>query len=364
LAAHDFQLAAAGAQVVLSRARRDAEAETVASRWVNRLVNLVAGLPGRDGPRALEEMRARGKIWLDRAATLERPTDAERVDPAPRPSPRPPVSARPEKLSLTQVETLIRNPYAIYARHVLRLKPLDPMRPGPDPRLRGIVLHKVMEAFVQGRRKEADRASERQRMLNLTARILADEVAWPSARVLWQARMESTIDAILDFEAANPGEPLAVEVSGDLALSGLNFRLVGRPDRIDILPSAKARLIDYKTGTVPTELQQKTYAKQLLLAAVMAEDGGFAALGPLEVDSILYLGLKEGLPDRMTPITPEDLDQERNGLRRLIGKYAQQSQGYTARRAMFLMGDASDYDALSRFGEWDISSDTTGEDVG
>ena len=49
LAAHDFQQAACAPEVVLSRACRDAEAETVPSRWLNRLTNLLSGLEAKGG---------------------------------------------------------------------------------------------------------------------------------------------------------------------------------------------------------------------------------------------------------------------------------------------------------------------------
>ena len=361
LAAHDFQLAVAAPRVVLSRATRDAEAETVASRWVNRLLNLMAGLPDRHGPEALMEMRKRGHVWTDRAAALERPLAD--VAPAHRPSPRPPVEHRPRKLSLTRIERLIRNPYEIYARDILRLKPLDPLRPDPDPRLRGTVLHKILEEFVRARPAGEAMDAARARFLTLTADTLAASVAWPSARVLWRARMEGAVEAFLKFNAEDAGIPLAVETDGDLVLPVGGFRLIGRPDRIDILASGKALLIDYKTGTPPSAEQQRIYAKQLLLAAVMAEDGGFAALGPIEVEKIVYLGLKEGLPRVETRITPELLAEVRTGLYHLIAAYARPQQGYTARRAMFKTTDISDYDALSRFGEWDISSLSNPEDV-
>jgi hypothetical protein len=37
--------------------------------------------------------------------------------------------------------------------------------------------------------------------------------------------------------------------------------------------------------------------------------------------------------------------------------YADLTTGYTARRAMHSKDDQSDYDQLSRFGEWDITDD-------
>src|SRR5690606_26821539 len=149
LSAHDFQLAAAASEVVLSRAVRDEEAETVPSRWLARLTNLLAGLADQDGPAALEEMQARGRYWLGLAAALETP--AARVPPAPRPAPRPPVGARPKRLAVTGISTLIRDPYTIYARHILRLYPLDPLTGRADAGMRGESLHDIVERFVRER---------------------------------------------------------------------------------------------------------------------------------------------------------------------------------------------------------------------
>ena len=47
------------------------------------------------------------------------------------PAPRPPLAARPRKLSVTSVETWIRDPYAIYARHILASPAVRADRPGP-----------------------------------------------------------------------------------------------------------------------------------------------------------------------------------------------------------------------------------------
>ncbi|HBB55632.1 MAG TPA: hypothetical protein DCZ49_05545, partial [Hyphomonadaceae bacterium] len=45
------------------------------------------------------------------------------------PAPRPPAKARPRRLRVTDIETLIRDPFAIYARLILGL----PVREGPRP---------------------------------------------------------------------------------------------------------------------------------------------------------------------------------------------------------------------------------------
>ncbi|MGB3280997.1 MAG: double-strand break repair protein AddB, partial [Pseudorhodobacter sp.] len=53
LSAHDYQQAISAPKVVISRATRNADAETVASRWVNRLTNLLNGLPEQGGQAGL-----------------------------------------------------------------------------------------------------------------------------------------------------------------------------------------------------------------------------------------------------------------------------------------------------------------------
>ncbi|MEM7317598.1 MAG: double-strand break repair protein AddB, partial [Pseudomonadota bacterium] len=138
LAAHDFQQAVGAREAWLTRSARSDDAETVPSRWLNRLTNLLQGLPDTGGPDVLADMRARGQIWLGWASQLEQ---AKPLAPAARPSPQPPLSARPRRLSVTEIKRLIRDPYAIYARHVLRLRPLDPLVQAPDALLRGVVVH-------------------------------------------------------------------------------------------------------------------------------------------------------------------------------------------------------------------------------
>lgn len=366
LSAHDFQQAVAASRVILSRSLRNAEAETVPSRWINRLVNLMEGLPGRDGPEALNQMRARGQEWLDLAGAMDRPLREPDTGllPASRPSPRPPLTARPTTLSLTRIETLIRDPYAIYADKVLNLRPLDPIRQTPDARDRGTVVHAILERFVRERPTEESREAARARLMILTTNVLADKVPWPAARALWSARMERAADHFLTIDSAESGQSVLVEGRGELLLRDLNFMLFGTPDRIDLLPGGKLHLIDYKTGSPPSEKEQKSFAKQLHLAALLAEEGGFKDLGPKTVAKITYVGLGSAGKVTEDHISEESLAEVRDGLYHLIGSYARHGQGYTSRRAVFTERFPGDYDHLARFGEWEMTDGPVPQDVG
>ena len=350
LSAHDWQQAVAGREVILSRALRDAEAETVPARWLNRLCNLMEGLAERRGPEALAAMKARGAAWLSRAARLEEPEAP--VAPEPRPSPAPPLAARPERLSLTRISTLIRDPYAIYAQYVLRLKPLDPLRPEPDPRDRGNAIHRILETFVKERPEDETPEAAKTRLLALSETVLAEETPFPSARLLWLARIERAADHFLRQDRKHGGVALTLEQQGAVPVEDTGFTLYGIPDRIDLLPDGRLHLIDYKTGTPPTRKQQASFDLQLHLAAAMAERGGFGP--PAEVGLISYIGLS-GDKAVDTPLSPGEIDAIWERFVTLIRAYQGENQGYAARRAVFEAAFPGDYDHLSRFGEWDMT---------
>jgi RecB family exonuclease len=153
-----------------------------------------------------------------------------------------------------------------------------------------------------------------------------------------------------------------MEEKGAVQLPGLDFTLTGKPDRIDRLQDGRLLLIDYKTGEPPTAKQQLHFDKQLLLLAAMAEEGAFKGLDAEEVAQVVYVGLKAQLKTQEVTLTPGQIAEVWAEFARLIAAYARPGQGYTARRALESVRDASDYDHLSRFGEWDMT-DTPAPEV-
>jgi ATP-dependent helicase/nuclease subunit B len=364
LAAHDFQQAIGAPRVVLARAARSADAETVASRWLNRLTNLLAGLPAQGGAQALDEMRARGQVWLRRAEVLDAPRAP--VPAAPRPAPRPPVAARPHTLPVTAIKTLIRDPYAIYAQRILRLRPLDPLRPEPDPRARGEVLHRLVEVFVRARPQGETVDAARARLAATAAQVLADAVAWPAAQRFWLARIERIAASFSRSEVARAreGSPAVIEKSGSVRLESLDFTLTAKPDRIDLLRDGRVRIFDYKSGEPPSKEEMAAFDKQLLLEAAMAERGAFEALGPREVAGYSYIQLGGAGATRDMEYDKALILETWDGLHKMLAAYLSRETGFAARRAMQKVTDKGDYDHLARFGEWDVTDPPVPEDVG
>lgn len=362
LAAHDFQQAIAGKEVWITRAQRSDEAETVPSRWVNRLTNLLGGLQGSGGPELLTKMKARGDHWLAMAAQVSAPD--HRTAPALRPSPRPPVSARPKGLSVTQIKTLIRDPYAIYARNVLGLKPLDPLTPEPDAPLRGIIVHKILERFV--RTGPAPDDPDAHGALVQFAKDTLDEMCpWPAFRVLWLARLERVIETFLadDTSRREIATPEDFEAEGKLRLTELDFELVGRADRIDRCENGDVILYDYKTGAPPSQKEQGRFDLQLLLLAAMADRGAFKSIGKARTEAAVYIGLGSDPKCVAAPFDDHPPDTVWADFHDLIGDWMRQPRGYTARLAHMKRTDAGDYDHLTRFGEWDDGDSIAPEDL-
>ncbi len=355
LSAHDFQQAICSPEVWLTRAIRSEDAETVPSRWLNRLTNLLAGLPDQFGPDALADMRNKGKIWIAQARSLSTPVG--RGVPARRPSPQPPVAARPTRLSVTQVQTLIRDPYAIYARKVLGLNKLDPLVPNADAPLRGDIIHKILELFIkEGTDPTAPTA--RERFLALTREELDRQCPWPTVRRLWYARMENLVDDFLEAEAARRliGAPIHFEQWGEVALDGLDMILGGKADRIDETPGGQIILYDYKTGSISTKKQQITFDKQLILEAAMVQLGAYRCIGPRTIAKAEFLSMGSG-KDTPAPLDEAPIDEEWNKFLDLIRAWRDPARGYTARMAAEVQAYGGDYDHLARYGEWDLSND-------
>ncbi len=363
LSAHDYQQSIGAPEVCLTRAIRSDEAETVPSRWLNRLGNLLNGLPEQGGDEAWKAMIKRGDHWLQQARALE---TVQRVPPAIRPSPRPPKAARPYALSVTEIKRLIRDPYAVYAKHSLKLRALNPLVQSPDAPVRGVIVHEIMEKFIK--LVAVDRAKlTKSTLLETASQVLDAEAPWPAARVMWLTKIERIADWFIENEIRRQSysSPAAFEqaAKGSHSFADLGFTLTGFADRIDRTDDGDILIYDYKTGTPPSKAEQKAFDKQLLLEAAMVEEGGFKEIGAAPVAQAAYIGLGSKPIELAAPLEEEPPHEVLAKLHALMTSYLSEDQGFTSRRMIKTTDFAGDYDQLARFGEWDATTDPTPEDL-
>ena len=353
LAAHDFLQAACRPEVVLTRSLRADGAPTVASRWLVRLETLLTGI-GAD--RDWKAVRSRGERYVQIAARLDR-ADTE-LPRAERPRPVPPRAAIPRLLSATQIETLIRDAYAVYARQVLRLKPMEPLDRAPDARERGEFLHALLERFVNATQSWPGPVAARAVLVDVADRVLAEQAMPADLRRAWRGRIGRFADWLVRAEDARRADasPLALESAGKLVLpvAGEDFTVTARADRIDRKFDGSGAVYDYKSGHPPGKGQiEKRFNQQLNLAAAILGQGGFDDAPAMTVTDGAYIGLtggREGGREQPVPgidAVPEYLEE----LSQLLTAYLSGAP-WISRGRPELISFESDYDHLARRAEW------------
>jgi double-strand break repair protein AddB len=354
LSAHDFQQAIAAPNVILSRAQRDGDAPSTPSRWVIRMTNLIAGL-GDEGVDALDAMRHRGSHWIDLARTLDRPSDT--VDPEKRPSPIPPADARLKKLSVTQIKDLVRDPYKIYARAILGLRKLDPLGKEADAMERGNAIHAVLEEFVLQTR-DPDTPITVDLFMDVARKVLAKHVPWQGAQRLWLARLNQVAEWVVsqEIQRQSDGKNIAVETTGNMQFADLEFQLSVKADRVD-LGGTGLRIYDYKASKPPGPSEIRNFDKQLQLTAMIAAMAGFEKLPAQPVEHLRYIGLGLDRKEQEIEINSQLIREIYDEFRQLIGTFNDPVKGFTARDKVQLCTHASDFDHLSRKGEWQDSDE-------
>lgn len=349
LAAHDFAAGLGARRVLVTRARRDARAPAIASRFWLRMEAMTGGVT-RD-PRLVAQVRS-----IDHVAGP--PAYAGR------PAPCPPLADRPHRIAVTRLDRLKADPFAFYAGVMLGLERWDAVDADPTAAWRGTAVHRVFEAWMV--EDGCDPAALRPR----AARMLAETSSHPVLRALWTPRLLEAIDWVAERIGTNAIDgrlPVVAEIFGKAEVAGIE--LYGTVDRIDRMPDGTLAIIDYKTGKAPSRRQVEAgFAMQLGLLGLIAEKEGFAGVeGP--ATAFEYWSLA-AMDDRLGHASsPVGVDRQGRGIDTAdFTRLAASVLGDAVDR--WLLGDApftamlhpeyapyGDYDQLMRLDEWYGRSD-------
>ncbi|MGX9966617.1 double-strand break repair protein AddB [Roseomonas sp. F4] len=354
----DFLLfACAAPEAVLSRAARRGGAPTVPARWLTRLETFLAG----QGLALADSAAAR------LAAALDTPA---RVTPIARPAPRPALALRPKEISVTEVATLLADPYAFHARRVLRLRRLDPLDADVGALDYGIIVHATLAHFIQAVGAAPGGWPGEEAALaawgEAAAAALAAQGPRPSLAAFWRPRLAriGAFVVTLEAEMRRDGQIARswTEVEGRMELKRARgtVALKARADRIDRLGDGSLQILDYKTGTLPKpdDLADGS-APQLPLEAALAEAGAFTGLPAATVRALSYWKLSGGEtagevkgmlsePEDVAALAAQALDS----LGRLVDRFLLGDAAFPARPHPGRAARGGDYDHLSRIAEW------------
>ena len=371
LSAHDFAQLLGADEVILSHAAKVGGAPSVASRFLHRLEAVA-------GETRWNAAKAAGEKYIHFANELDRP---DKIEPIPQPMPKPPRAARPLKLSVTAIEDWLRDPYTIYAKHILKLEPLDPVDMPLSAADRGSAIHNALGDFTQAYKTTLpdDPASALRRIGEKHFAPLMDR---PEARALWWPRFLRIASWFAGWEAARRlnVRTIDAETRGQISIpldNARTFFLSARADRIEHRTDRTFAILDYKTGQPPTGKQVRMgLSPQLTLEAAILREGGFEGIAAgASVSELLYVRLSGNNPPGKSillelkvkksdaPQFPDDAaDEARRKLEALIRAFENEDQAYTSLNLSMWSNRYGAYDDLARIKEWSAAGGL-GEDI-
>jgi ATP-dependent helicase/nuclease subunit B len=361
LSAHDFAQLLGADDVILSHAAKIGGAPAVASRFLHRLEAVA-------GEARWNVARSEGRKYVRFASQLDHP---DRIAPAGQPTPKPPRATRPLRLSVTEIEDWLRDPYTIYAKHILRLAPLDPVDMPLSAADRGSAIHDAIGEFTQSFATSlpADPANI---LLAIGQKYFAPLMERPEARALWWPRFLRIATWFSGWELARRDRLAAIraEIRGEMPIAAGHdraFVLSARADRIERHLDGTFAILDYKTGQPPTGKQVRMgLSPQLTLEAAILRQGGFAGIpAGASVSDLIYVRLSGNKPPgEEMPVelkirqgdkaqSPDEAaDYARAQLQALIRKFEDENVPYTSLNLSMWANRYGQYDDLARIKEW------------
>ncbi len=370
LSAHDFAQLLGTKEVLLTHAAKIGGAPAVASRFLHRLEAVA-------GEVRWNKAKARGDVYVGHAETLDHPAA---VTPQSPPQPKPPRALRPLKMSVTEIEDWLRDPYTIYAKRILKLIPLDPVDMPLSAADRGSAIHAALgefsETFAAALPDDPVGA-----LVAIGEKHFASLMERPEARALWWPRFLRIADWFGGWETGRRLNVarIAAEIRGEITipLDGARaFTLSARADRIEHRSDRTFAIVDYKTGQPPTGRQVYLgLSPQLTLEAAILREGGFDGIAAgSSVSEILYVRLSGNNPpgeERLLelklnrgdqPQAPDDAaSAARAKLEALIRSFENEAQPYNSLNLSMWSNRYGTYDNLARIKEWSATGGASGD---
>lgn len=346
LQSHDFMMLASHSHVFLTRPGRVSQQLMSPSRWWQRLMLMRSEDGALNGDCALR--------YISWARDIDK---ADTYLPEKAPLPNPPVDARPRSLRATHMQDLLFNPYAVYARSVLALEPLDDIDREMDASFLGLLMHDVLEEAGN-----TFNALNDEDIVALVDDAIASYQMRGKVQIFWRERLLRGVLFFMAEHRARLEEMVSVESEADmhfdLPVMDEVIRFRGRADRIEQRRDGSSAIVDFKTGGADFS-QSKMRSGELPQLSLyhMADTQkryGSGFLDYLGNVSLSYWVMPHG-PDagtikEATLLKPEEVKATLDRFTRVCSHYLMQQHPMlyapTGRHIRY------DYSALARAAEW------------
>ena len=349
--AHDFVQLAAQHNVTLLRSERNGVTPTNPSRWLLRLQAILKML-GQD------DALVPTLPWKQWAKSIDTVGD---IDPCAPPAVTVGIVSMPTRISATDVELWIRDPYAYYAKNILKLRPLHELDAELSAMERGNIFHTVLDTLAKTYAKHWP-PEARQTFINLLQEGFSNHGVTNDEWHIMQPRIHHLANEVWLFERERRAVVAAFysEIRGETQLNIGDYLPVlhAKADRIDVLHDGTLHITDYKTGEPPTQVQVEAALKpQLLVEAIIAANKGFKDITATYASLLGYVKISEG-EKLLHPKTPMKLDKDlvvnehQAGLINFIATFLEKDALFHSAPRPSLLEPSPDYARLARVAEW------------
>ncbi len=232
----------------------------------------------------------------------------------------------PAKISATNLELLLRNPYGFYAKNLLKIRKLEDIFAKNNLSKFGIFIHSIIEEYTNNySNKIQDKYSQ---ILEIGQQIAEKEYK-PTQVKLWWPKLEAIAREFIEFDEERRARKLKIfpEIYGEMRLEieGRKVIITAIADRIEQSPDGKMYIMDYKTGGVPTKQDVlRGISVQMLIEAMIASEGGFEGLKG-QVQELIYVKIASRAPYIAVSsfdMADINLKAHKDGLQKVLSYYA------------------------------------------
>lgn len=238
----------------------------------------------------------------------------------------------PSKISATNIELLIRNPYGFYAKYMLGLRKLNNVFEENSLAKFGNFLHNVIEEYTKS---YAPSIPDKYSFIKNIGKNMATKYS-KSHIDLWWPKFEAVIKEFLIFDDDRraDGRKVFAEIYGEMVLkiADQDIVITAIADRIELDDKGKVYILDYKTGTLPTKQDViRGISVQMIVEAMIVEEGGFKDLGsssnPCELTYVKIASRSPYIETVTYNISDLNLPEHKSGLVKLLEYYMSHDLG-------------------------------------
>ena len=329
ISAYDFSNYLGNKEVIVTRSFNKNNSPTIKSRF---LLKLEAVLQATK----LYEQLDLGKYYTQILAKISQIDKKENIT-APRPKAA--IEDRFTRFSVTDIGKWIRDPYYIYAKRILKLKPLDDIDKEPSFAEFGNFVHKALENFIKDYEEFNSLPKKIEALINKYGKE-AFGLCFPDeeSKLLWWPKFENIAKWFVEKEEEIRKNLKAsyTELEANLFINGIN--ITTKIDRINFYQNGEIEIIDYKTGMVPSISEARIGLEpQLSMEAIILSDGEIKNYPELQniisIDKVTllnYYNLKGRDKSKVTQIGPasELIPAAKDGIIELITLFSNSEMAY------------------------------------